>query len=81
MAEDTGMFAQIMSHWKASMGDMVIAIEKQLQKKTSRKLSFWRVSPLIDQKSIDQDTLFLSHVLTGCDTTSAIHQKSRILDG
>ena len=30
MAEDKGMFAQIMSHWKASMGDMVIAIEKQL---------------------------------------------------
>ena len=77
MAEDTDILVLMMSHWKASMGDMVIAIEKKLKKKASKKLSFWKVSTLIDKKSIDQDNLLLAHAWTGCDTTSAIHQKGR----
>ena len=63
------------------MGDMVIAIEKNLKKKASKKLSFWRVSTLIDQKSIDQNTLLPAHAWTGCDTTSAIYHKGRASNG
>ena len=81
MAEDTDIFVLMMSHWKVSMVDMVINIEKKLKKKASKKLSFWRVSALIDKKSIDQDTLFLAHTWTGSDATSAIHQKGRASDG
>ena len=40
-AEDTDILVLMMSHWKASMGDMVIAIEKKLKKKAFKKLSFW----------------------------------------
>ena len=53
MAEDTDILILMLNHWKASMGDMVIAIEKKLKKKASKKLSFWRVSTLIDKKSIE----------------------------
>ena len=63
MAKDTDTLVLMMSHWKVSMGDTVIAIEK-LKKKTSKKLSFWQISTLINKKSIDQDTnLLLAHAL------------------
>ena len=63
MAKDTDTLVLMMSHWKVSMGDTVIDIEK-LKKKTSKKLSFWQISTLINKKSIDQDTnLLLAHAL------------------
>ena len=80
MAEDTDILVLMMSHWKASMRDMAIAIEKKLKKKASKKLSFWRVCTLIDKKSIDQDSLLLAHTSTGLDTTSAFHQKGKTSD-
>ena len=81
MAENMDILILMMSQWRTSIGDMVIAIEKKLKKKASKKLSFWRVSTLIDKKSIDQDTLLLADAWSGCDTTSAIHQKGRDLGG
>ena len=64
MAKDTDTLVLMMSHWKVSMGDTVIAIEKKLKKKASKNLSFWQISTLINKKSIDQDTnLLLAHAL------------------
>ena len=79
MAEDTDLLVLMMSHWKTSMGNMVIAIGKKLKKKASKKISFWRVSALFDKKSIDQDTLLLAHAWIGCDTTLHIMFKVEIL--
>lgn len=48
VAKDTDKLALIMSNRKVSFRDMVIAIEKKLKKKASKKLSPWRVYTLID---------------------------------
>ena len=79
MAENTDILVLMMSHWKTSMGNMLIAIGKKLKKKASKTLSFWRVSTLFDKRSVDQDTLLLAHAWTGSDTTLHIMFKMEIL--
>ena len=79
--QDTDILVLLINHWKASMGDMVITIEKKLKKKACKKLLLGRISTLIDKKSIDQGILLLALAWTGCDTTSAIHQKGKVSDG
>ena len=74
MAADTDILVLLMSHWRKGMGEMIFGTEIKVKNKMS-KLRYWRISDLLAENH--PETLLFAHAWTGCDTTSAIHQKGK----
>ena len=74
VAEDTDLLIFLMYHWKLRMEELIFGTERKEKKKS--KWFYWNVCDLVAAQSCPK-TLLFAHVWTGCDTTSAIHQKGK----
>ncbi|XP_066914872.1 uncharacterized protein [Clytia hemisphaerica] len=79
-ADDTDIFILMMYHWKVGMGEMFFSTDKigdqKNKAKIKPKLFYWKISQI--SATYDHcDTLLFAHAWSGCDTTSAIHQKGK----
>ena len=77
-ADDTDIFILMMYHWKVGMGEMFFSTDKigdqKNKAKVKPKLFYWKISQI--SATYDHcDMLLFAHAWSGCDTTSAIHQK------
>ena len=75
VAEDTDLLIFLMYHWKLGMEELITGTERKEKKKS--KWFYWNVCDLVAAQSYPE-TLLFAHVWTGCDTTSAFHQKGKL---
>ena len=75
-ADDTDVLALLMYHWSNLMGDVYFSTVKREGKRKSATLQFWSICHLVEAHSHVEHLLF-AHAWTGCDTTSAAHQKGK----
>ena len=74
MAEDTDILVLMMSHWRDGLGELFLGTEKKEKRRRHSKLLYWSMRDLLSTQQY-QEALLFAHAWSGCDTTSAMHQK------
>ena len=73
MADDTDILVLMMYHWTENLKEMFFGTETT-EKGHRKSLKYWNIRKLLEVQPLKNYLLF-AHAWTGCDTTSATHQK------
>lgn len=76
-ADDTDILVLLIYHWKANLKSIHFCTERCAKASASRGLKYWSIEALAEAVHNKKLILF-AHAWSGCDTTSALHQKGNI---
>ena len=75
MADDTGILVLFLYHLEEELGELFLQTRAGKQTKTC-----WNIREIANQLSTSlKSNLLFVHAWTGCDTTSAVHQKGNYI--
>ena len=77
VADDTDILVLMMYHWTDNLKEMYFSTETT-KKGNKKSLKWWNIRKLLEAQSLKKYLLF-AHAWSGCDTTSATHQKGKPL--